>query len=513
MRIVLSGSIRGLTPRGSPGCGWAQTSEGETLKRVMEFPQSLVRAGVARRDITPPVGIYHRMWGAATHDQSTGVHRPLTATALAVAPREEDGAACTPIVMLSVDHCLLWNTEMRALLNAASTSGAADQDNVILFFTHTHAAGLMGLERRELPGGDLIPDYLTRLGTTIAALVAESVDSLQPAVMQYAAGRCDLAANRDFFDEETDQYVCGLNPEGPSDDTVLVVRVSAGEQGTLATLVNYACHPTTLAWDNTLISPDYVGALREVVESSEGAPCFFMQGASGDIGPREGYVGDTAVADRNGRQLGYAALAALEGLPPPETRYRYAGPVISGATIGTWEYEPIGAEQRQRAAAWIAHRSIVPLRYRDDLGDADALQADRTRWEKQEIEAVSAGEGERAREARAMLERITRKLTRIGSLPTGDSYPYPLRAWRMGEAVWLAYDGEHYNVLQRALRERFPGTPIVLGTLANGSHVWYLPDAESYGKGLYQESASVLAKGSLETLIEASSAAIEELVG
>ena len=49
----------------------------------VHFPQSFCRAGVARRDITPPVGIYHRMWGAATHERSTGVHRPLKATALA----------------------------------------------------------------------------------------------------------------------------------------------------------------------------------------------------------------------------------------------------------------------------------------------------------------------------------------------------------------------------------------------------------------------------------------------
>ena len=33
-------------------------------------------------DITPPVGIYHRMWGAALHDRATGVHRPLMATAM-----------------------------------------------------------------------------------------------------------------------------------------------------------------------------------------------------------------------------------------------------------------------------------------------------------------------------------------------------------------------------------------------------------------------------------------------
>ncbi len=42
-------------------------------------PQSRVLAAMGQVDITPPVGIYHRMWGAALHDQSEGVHRPLMA--------------------------------------------------------------------------------------------------------------------------------------------------------------------------------------------------------------------------------------------------------------------------------------------------------------------------------------------------------------------------------------------------------------------------------------------------
>src|SRR5436189_2333361 len=36
--------------------------------------------GVARADITPPVGIYARNWGAAKHDAAEAIHRPLTLT-------------------------------------------------------------------------------------------------------------------------------------------------------------------------------------------------------------------------------------------------------------------------------------------------------------------------------------------------------------------------------------------------------------------------------------------------
>ena len=101
-------------------------------------------------------------------------------------------------------------------------------------------------------------------------------------------------------------------------------------------------------------------------------------------------------------------------------------------------------------------------------------------------------------------------------------------------STWAAFQNAHYYaapylspfyspcITKGCLHHTFGGglpditLPIiglVLGTLANGSNVWYLPDAESYGMpGLYQEEASVLEKGSLEKLIEASAGSIRELL-
>lgn len=102
--------------------------------------------------------------------------------------------------------------------------------------------------------------------------------------------------------------------------------------------MNYACHPTTLAWENRLISPDFVGATREVIESRcGGAPCLFLQGASGELAPAEQYVGDVNVADQHGRQLGYAALETLEGMLPPGTVLEFSHPVESGAPLAVWK--------------------------------------------------------------------------------------------------------------------------------------------------------------------------------
>jgi hypothetical protein len=239
----------------------------------------------------------------------------------------------------------------------------------------------------------------------------------------------------------------------------------------------------------------------------------FLQGASGDLGPREGYVGDPAVADRNGRQLGYAALATLEKLPPPGQRFVYSGPVVSGATLGTWSYAAETEDDGRRQAAWTYRRVTVALPYRADLPQRQQLQNERQQWQAKEQAAQAAGDAAAVRHARAMAERATRRLTRCGELPAGTSYPYEADVWKMGDAVWVALEGEHYNVLQQRLRAAAPRNPLIITTLANGSRVWYLPDAESYGKGLYQEEASVLARGSLESLTEALISSIQSLVG
>ncbi len=468
----------------------------------VDTPYSLCRLGVARCDVTPPVGIYHRMWGAATHERATGVHRPLTATAVVFQARDEPPASDTEQVLVAVDHCLLWEREMDDLLRQLCVATGLGREQVLVAFSHTHGAGLMDTSRAGLPGGELIASYLETLAHWLSAIIIEARESVHPVTITYGTGRCALAAHRDYWDPESGQFVCGFNPAGAADDTVLVARATDAAGKTVATFVNYACHPTTLAWENTHISPDFPGAMRELIEAATGVPCVFLQGASGDLGPREGYVGDAAVADRNGRQLGHAALAALEALPPPGTRFRYTGPVVSGATLGAWAHEPLGDADLAAKGRWRHRRWTVDLPYRPELPTTNQTRADRERWLAEEEQARQAGDAAKARDCHAMVERADRQLTRLAALPPGETFPLPVTLWQVGDAFWLAVEAEHYQVLQRALRERFAGVPVVVATLANGSRPSYLPTADAYGKGIYQETIAVLAPGCLERLLE-----------
>lgn len=465
-------------------------------------PQARCRVGFARADITPPVGIYHRMWGAARHDRATGVHRPLTATALFLEPLGGGGRR----IVLGLDHCILDGAEIDAVRERIG-------GDVAVSLSHTHGSGWMSRSRAALPGGDRIGPYLDRLADVCGRLADEAAGSARPATLLFGTGRCDLARHRDFWDDRSKQFVCGFNPDGTADDTVLVAKAVDDSGTTLGTVVNYACHPTTLAWENTLISPDYVGTMREVIEAQTGGPCLFLQGASGDLGPREGFVGDVAVADRNGRQLGFAALAALETLPPAGTAFEYAGPVVSGATLGTWTHEAVTAAEQGRVAAWGVRETTVPLQYRLDLPTVEGTTAELAKWQAEEGVARAAGDAARAAECRAHAERMTRQLTRLAAMPAGPAYPYRVSVSRLGDSIWVFCPGELYQVFQTTLRGRFPNVAVVVATVTNDWQPGYLPVAGSYGYGIYQDVIAAVAPGSLESLIEAVSREVRAMLG
>ena len=465
---------------------------------VQAVPTSQLRVGFGRADTTPPVGIYHRMWGAARHDRASGVHRPLVGDVLAFGALAGSGVE---LIRAYLDGVGLAQREHDDLVRILAEAGGVSTDRVVVSYSHTHSGGVFYPDRIPLPGGKLIPAYLAQLGERLATACRQAVATLQPVVISYATGRCDLAANRDNWDEAFNGHVCGFNPDAPADDTVVVARLTDAAGKLFATLVNYACHPTTLAWDNSLISPDYVGAMRDVVETASSAPCIFAQGASGDLGPRHGFVGDTAIADKNGRQLGYAALSALQTLEPPLADFQYSGPVISGATIGVWANVPFDAT-RQAATSHFSGGSYLvelPLKPRPEPA---ALRTEIAQWEARQKDADARGDAIAARDFGARAERARRWLGRLAALPAGPTFPFPYWVYRLGDAVWVTTGGEPYNLLQTSLRQRFPERTIVVSPLAGAGAAAYLLPRDRYGKGLYQEEPSSLAPGCLEMLIE-----------
>jgi hypothetical protein len=445
--------------------------------------------GVARRDITPPVGIYARNWGAAKRDVAEGIHRPLTATALVVSAED----AQPPIVLVALDLCAFFFPDTasrirREILDAIPT----ESSRVMINLGHTHSGGpiLLDPSMAGFPGGEHIGPYLSHLAQAVKEAVLEASKNRKDSTLDWSYGRCGLATNRDLPDPDGDGCLCGFNPDIAVDDTLLVGRVIDSSGKLFATIVNYACHPTTLAWENNLISPDYLGALREVVESQTGgALTLFLQGSSGELAPREQYSGDPGLADRHGRQVGYAVLSTLEGMLPPNARYEYDCVVESGARLATWKYAPSDPPSDVRV---LELRVDLPLK--EDWPTSEEIQ--------KQVQTC---------QDRVQAERLRRKMVVRSWLGEASVFSMPVWVWKLGDAIVIGHHTETYSQLQTDLRALFPGHALVVMNLVNGT-VGYQPPRSLYGQDIYQVWQTPLAEGALEKLIQTYETAIRRII-
>lgn len=439
-----------------------------------------LRAGIYRCDITPPVGMYARTWGAADHDKAEGVHRPITATVVALMPKNRDELR----LLLAVDWPGVWDVSYDLLSEALLPLVDGDHSRLLMMGSHTHGAGLYYKDRWELPGGELIPGYLAKTRDSILAAAKEAVlqaESTQ-ATITWAYGRCSLAANRDLKEPGTDRYVTGFNPDVEADDTVLVGRITRDEDAAeIGVIVNYGCHPTTLAWENKLFSPDYIGAMRETVEKNvPGATCIFLYAAAGDLSPSYQYVGDTRVPDKHGRQLGYSVLSALESMLAPCQKLSYTGVMESGAPLGVWRPTPF---EPSEDLSGIEIQVEIPLK---EMPRAEELE--------KQLEETSD---------RALQERLRRKLRIVEMVGSDSTTTVPGWIWKIGGALLMAQPCEPYSVFQSDLRDQFSPAPVVVCSVTNSGGHGYMYPEHLANENLYQVWQSPYGAKALEALTEA----------
>lgn len=444
------------------------------------------RIGVAREPITPPEGIYARLWGSAKHDIPRGVHKPLLATCITFA--DEKGGNC--LALLALD--LSWwrsSSDEREIRAAILEASGLQEHQLILHVSHTHAAPSTSKELSDRPGGHLIAGYRDQIRDVCVRLVAAARANSRSATLGWTIGSCRLAFDRNLVSPEDGSVVVGLNPVQKADDTLLVGRVTDSEGTIRATLVNYACHPTSLGGGNQLISPDYVGAMRETVEQSTGgAPCIFLHGASGDLTPRRSFASDASVADQNGMEVGHAALAALTAMFPAGVSLAFAGIEESGTKLAVWREER-GSENR----ALMARRNAVGL----DLVEMPSRE--------ELLREIAACKEE------YMRERLRRKLGLRETVGDGAAADFPYFLWQLGDAFIVALPAEAHSPFQMQLRERFPENHIAVLNIANG-YLSYLPPRADYARNTYQAKVAIYKAGAAEAVLSSVADTISTLI-
>ncbi len=324
-----------------------------------------MRAGVARMDITPEGPIWLSGYGNRTHP-STGVLTPLWAKALAI-----EDAKGGRVVIVTTDLVGLPRAITDPVAARIEKEYGLERSRVLFNSSHTHTGPLVRSNLTTMfdlgpEDKDRVQVYGNRLTEALFHVVGGALGDLAPAELAYGAGEVGFTMNR--RQRVTDGVKIGVNPGGPMDRAVPVIRVTSG--GKLkAVLFGYACHNTTMTGENYEISGDYAGfAQLDIEKSLPGATALFIMLCGGDQNPEP--RGTPDLAQKHGEELALevkrvldSGMAKVDG--PIRTAFDVTELAFAPHTRETFEAQlksTIPAEVRRAQAMLKAYDERHPVR-------------------------------------------------------------------------------------------------------------------------------------------------------
>lgn len=269
------------------------------------------KAGAASITITPREPMWMAGYAARTRP-AEGKIQDLHAKALAL----DDGQG-RRLVIVTADLIAIPRSLREDLERRAREAHRLPPEALLINASHTHCgpelrgvkALVLGLEAAEARRVDAYHEWLKE---QFAGLVDSALAALAPARLSFAQARAGFAMNRRVRGESG--YGGGLNPDGPVDHDVPVLRVEDPAGSLRAVLFGYACHNTTL--NLYRFSGDYAGHAQEAIEEAHpGAVALFLAGCGGDQDPQPRRGPEDA--RRHGLTLATAVEAALLSGPRP----------------------------------------------------------------------------------------------------------------------------------------------------------------------------------------------------
>lgn len=345
-----------------------------------------LRAGVAKVDITPPLGQTMAGYGARTR-VSDGIEDPLYAYAVAF---EQGDEACAIVVgdLIGIPR------EYTDLLRArAQELCGLPAERILACATHTHWGPILqpaGYLPTDLQAA-VSEEYSVTCMRQMAGAVAEAWRKREPAIALAGTGDADLVsfnrrpvtvegpvamnlalpleqalvASRVGHDlaltwerggppgerlSDPQPDVQGLRI-GPANTHVPLLKLVRPDGAPLAAVLAFGCHPVCGGDPDTTFyrySADYPAWARRVLELTLGCPAVFLTGCAGDQVPLR-RRGDAR--KRVGQSIGAEALRVWELLGDHEgTPGESAGPLRVGRTTVTLPLRELPTPEEARAA-------------------------------------------------------------------------------------------------------------------------------------------------------------------
>ena len=246
------------------------------------------------------------------------------------------------LAIVAIDTVGYFNNDVQAVRDMLADEGV-EVDYLIVHATHNHEGpDTMGLWGVDLFTSGYDPAYRQQVRETIVAAVKATFDDLRE-VGSMRVGEVDVST---YHDNGMANIIRDSRDPWVVDETMSAAHLVDTEGMPIATLVNYGCHPETLANDNLLVTSDFVHALRRTVEDGStwqtaagkpglGGPAIYINGAVGGMMTTLGVNvenpdGETyqaasfEKADSVGQMLGEMALDAVamgEEITGPALRF------------------------------------------------------------------------------------------------------------------------------------------------------------------------------------------------
>ncbi len=461
-------------------------------------------AGVARADITPPVGIPIQNWGAQTHIESVGIHYPLVVNALVLSDGKET------FCMVDYDGIVTGSSagEMRRRIEART---GIPYEHIRVAVSHTHAGPALKSTHQNTPEHvEAVRRWHENVVEKAAGAAWEAQQRLEPVHIGGSKGECRININRRFRAHDNQPEGVGMNPDGFVDHDVIVARIDNATGNPIAVIVNYQCHGTVLAWENTHVSPDYPGFVRKAVEESiPGVICLFFNGGAGDQGPIEGFTGDLRVPERLGRILGFKAASIALGIETVRREPVFEGFTESTAFLVRQPWRVMGPKSGK--LAFTEKMITLPRRRVEDLRILEQQVIDA---EKGMQEARASGDAWKISQAKSRHKRLSDRLIQWKSWQTAGPLTMKIQALRIGEIALFAMPGEPFSQIGAAIKKNspFPFTMFCGYSHADGTVGWkYMPVAEEYDKKGYEVYNSPFGRESAGIVIEEAGRLLNEV--
>lgn len=246
----------------------------------------LVAVGTAKIDITPAEPV--RLSGYRNREKPfERVGQPLHARALAIGGDDQ-----RPAVLLTVEVVGITEELTDEVAAALRTSHRLERERLAICVIHTHTGPSLRntipfMFSVDLPATETarIAAYTVVLRDKLIAVARAALADRRPGYLAWNEGRAGFAAQRrEIVDGQWRTF--GLVPNGFTDLSLPLLRVTDAQGQLRAVFLSYACHGTTLVGTDNFIHPDWAGDAAARLESAHpGAIALVALGCGADANP------------------------------------------------------------------------------------------------------------------------------------------------------------------------------------------------------------------------------------